>query len=67
MAITVIICFISPQNIPLRILTDSTKFLLETLIKRPLGRPRRRWVDNIKTDIQEVGCGYMDWIWVGPG
>ena len=30
--------------------------------KRPLGRPRRRWVDNIKIDLQEVGCGYMDWI-----
>ena len=30
--------------------------------KRPLRRPRRRWVDNIKTDLQEVGCGYMDWI-----
>ena len=30
--------------------------------KRPLGRPRRRWVDNIMTDVQEVGCGYMDWI-----
>ena len=30
--------------------------------KRPLGRPRHRWVDNISTDIQEVGCGYMDWI-----
>ena len=30
--------------------------------KRPLGRPRRRWVDNIRTDIQEVECGYMDWI-----
>ena len=28
--------------------------------KRPLGRPRRRWVDNIRTDIQEVGCGCMD-------
>ena len=28
--------------------------------RRPLGRPRRRWVDNIRTDIQEVGCGYMD-------
>ena len=27
-------------------------------------RPRRRWVDNIKTDLQEVGCGYMDWIWL---
>jgi len=30
--------------------------------KRPLGRPRRRWVDNIRTDLQEVGCGYVDWI-----
>ena len=28
----------------------------------PLGRPRLRWVDNIRTDLQEVGCGYMDWI-----
>ena len=30
--------------------------------KRPLGKPRRRWDDNIKIDLQEVGCGYMDWI-----
>jgi hypothetical protein len=30
--------------------------------KRPLGRPRRRWVDNIRIDLQEVGCRYMDWI-----
>jgi len=30
--------------------------------KRPLGRPRRRWVDNIRMDLQEVGCGNMDWI-----
>jgi len=30
--------------------------------KRPLGRPRRRWVDNIRIDLQEVGRGYMDWI-----
>ena len=30
--------------------------------KRPLGRPRHRWVDNISMDFQEVGCGYMDWI-----
>ena len=30
--------------------------------RRPLGRPRRRWVDNIKMDLQEVGCGYVDWI-----
>ena len=30
--------------------------------RRLLGRPRRRWLDNIKTDLQEVGFGYMDWI-----
>jgi len=30
--------------------------------KRPLGRPRRRWEDNIKMDLQEVGCGGTDWI-----
>ena len=30
--------------------------------KRPLGRPRRRWEDNIKMDLQEVGCGNVDWI-----
>jgi len=30
--------------------------------KRPLGRPRRRWVDNIRMDLQVVGCGYIDWI-----
>ena len=30
--------------------------------KRPLGRPRHRWEDNIKMNIQEVGCGGMDWI-----
>ena len=28
--------------------------------RRQLGRPRRRWVDNIRMDLQEVGCGYMD-------
>jgi len=30
--------------------------------KRPLGRPRCRWMDNIRMDLQEVGCGYVDWI-----
>ena len=30
--------------------------------RRPLGRPRCRWVDNIRMDLQEVGCEYMDWI-----
>ena len=31
-------------------------------VKRPLGRPRRRWEDNIMMDLQEVGCGGMDWM-----
>ena len=30
--------------------------------KRPLGRPRRRWEDIIKMDLQGVGCGSMEWI-----
>ena len=30
--------------------------------KRPLGRPRHRWVDNNKMDLQDAGCGGMDWI-----
>jgi hypothetical protein len=30
--------------------------------RRPLGRPRRRWEENIKMDLQEVGCVGMDWI-----
>ena len=30
--------------------------------KRPLGRPRHRWEDNIKMDLQEIVCGVMDWI-----
>ena len=30
--------------------------------RRPQGRPRRRWVDNIRTNLKEVGCGNMDWI-----
>jgi len=34
----------------------------EPELKSQLGRPRRRWVDNIRTDLQEVGCGYVDWI-----
>ena len=35
---------------------------------RPLGRPRRRWKDNIKKDLQEVGCGvWTGWIWLRIG
>ena len=30
--------------------------------RKLLGRPRRRWVDNVRIDLHEVGCGYMDWI-----
>ena len=30
--------------------------------KRPLGRPRRRWEDNIKVDLQEVGVSFEDWM-----
>ena len=35
--------------------------------RRPLGRPRRRWVDNIRMDLQEVRCRYMDWIGLAQG
>ena len=35
--------------------------------RRPLGRPRPRWVDNIRMDLQEVGCGYMVWIGLAQG
>jgi hypothetical protein len=31
-------------------------------VNRPLGRPRRRWVDNVKIDFGEVGWGDVDWI-----
>jgi len=30
--------------------------------RKPVERPRSRWVDNIKMDLKKVGCGYMDWI-----
>jgi hypothetical protein len=35
--------------------------------KRPFGRPRRRWEDNIKTGLPEVGCGGADWIGLVQG
>ena len=35
--------------------------------KRPLGRSRRKWEDNIKTDLQKVGCGCMEWIDMAQG
>jgi hypothetical protein len=39
-----------------------TGFWWEDLREKPLVRPRRRWEDKIKTDLQEMGCGGMDWI-----
>jgi hypothetical protein len=42
---------------------NAYRLLVEMLEgKRPLGRPRRRWVDNIRTDLGEVGLGDVDWI-----
>jgi hypothetical protein len=38
--------------------------------RRPLGRPRHRWVDNIKMDLQEIGCGAwteLSWLRIGTG
>jgi hypothetical protein len=37
------------------------------LEKRPLGRPRRRWVNNIRMDLVEVGWGDVDWLRRGTG
>jgi hypothetical protein len=37
----------------------------DTLGKELLRRPRRRWVDNSKMDLQEVRCGGMDWLGIG--
>jgi hypothetical protein len=34
--------------------------------KRPLGRPRRRWVDNIKLGLRKIGWDGMDWIYLAP-
>ena len=47
--------------------TGERKGVYRVLVGKPegkitFGRPRRRWEDNIKTDLQEVGCGGMDWI-----
>jgi hypothetical protein len=40
----------------------SSPSIIRTIKKRPLGRPRRRWVDNIKMDLREIGWEGMDWI-----
>ena len=42
--------------------THSLISYVKYVLKRPLGRPRRRWEDNIRMDLQEVGLGCEDWI-----
>jgi hypothetical protein len=41
---------------------ETYRHLMRSLGKRPLGRPRRRWVDNIRMHLGEVGWGDVDWI-----
>ena len=41
---------------------EQSRNAFRVLGKRPLGRPRRRWEDNIKMDLKEVGCDPRDWI-----
>jgi hypothetical protein len=43
---------------------DYRVLVVKTVGSRPLERPRRRREDNIKMDLQAVGCGYMDWIYL---
>jgi hypothetical protein len=50
-----------------RIIREEFFFLIVIIVKRqegkrPLGRPRRRWIDNIKMDLLEVGLNVVDWI-----
>ena len=47
--------------------TGEKRVVYRVLVRKPEGkrlleRPRRRWVDNIRMDLQKLGCGYMDWI-----
>jgi hypothetical protein len=43
--------------------SNAYRILVGTLKeKRPVGRPRSRWVDSIKIDLRETGCGRVDWI-----
>jgi hypothetical protein len=41
---------------------EETRNAYAILVGKPEGRPRRRWVDNIKMDLREIGWGGMDWI-----
>ena len=43
-------------------LLGGTRLVCFRFLLIPLGRPRRRWEDNIRMDLQEVGLGYEDWI-----
>ena len=52
--------FAASQEIPR--ISRNPKVHCRTHKRPPLGRPRRRWVDKFRMDLQEVGCGYMDWI-----
>jgi hypothetical protein len=50
-------------------LTDCTKKIYRILVgkpegRRPLGRPRHRWVDNIKMDLREIGWDGINWIYL---
>jgi hypothetical protein len=45
-----------------RFLVTRNRYDVKPEGKRPLGRPRSRWVDNIKMDLIEIGWGGMDWI-----
>ena len=42
--------------------TGKRRGVYRVLVGKPVGRPRHRWEDNIKMDLQEVGCGGKDWI-----
>jgi hypothetical protein len=42
--------------------TKSTLLVGKPEGKRPLGRPRRKWIDNIKMDLPEIGVSVVDWI-----
>jgi len=50
------------QDVPMKLNRNRKKTKFVSLFGLFLGRSRRRWVDNIRMDLQEVGCGYMGWI-----
>jgi len=56
------VCSFESLNLGLLSLHTYRVFVGKPEGKGPVGRPRRRWVDNIRMDLQEVGCGYMYWI-----